>query len=143
MIDVAWHRHQVLCLAVRTSHNLPTIRVVGMHLLHAVSASKVHRHDSRKILIGLFTGTAVVPPSNHSRCVTVEVRMDPREPISGLPEFSAADLRALARQARRRARLLEIAAAAQEAAERRHPFAERSDEAPRIENPQTERPEEI
>jgi hypothetical protein len=69
--------------------------------------------------------------------------MDPKEPISGLPQFSAADLRALARQARRRARLLEILAEQQEAAERRHPFAERSDEAPRIEDPETARPEEI
>lgn len=52
--------------------------------------------------------------------------MDPNEPISDVPPlFSAADLRALARQARRRARLLEIAADAQEAAERRHPFAGR------------------
>jgi hypothetical protein len=69
--------------------------------------------------------------------------MDPREPISGLPEFSAADLRALARQARRRARLLEILADEQEAAARRHPFAERSDEGPRIEDPETARPDDI
>jgi hypothetical protein len=69
--------------------------------------------------------------------------MDPKEPISGQPQFSAADLRVLARQARRRARLLEILAEQQEAAARRHPFAGRSDGALRIEDPETARPEEI